>query len=190
MIPLRLESFDETEVIVTDAVAQEEMCRAAQAAGRAEAEAEHAASDARAAQDLAETVARSLQDLAFTWAGAQDLVVAQVGPVLRQMLAALLPQVAVRALAPVVEAEVLPLLREAAADPLRVVLHPDDLAAVEAHLAPASGLVVQADPATPAGTARILRADTERVVDPAAAVARMLAAMDDLFTLNHERLHG
>lgn len=189
MIPLRLECFAEDDAQTADAAALEEMRRTARAEGRAEAEAEHAASSDLARLVLAEDVARSLQALSLTWAGAREEVLAGLEPLLRQILGALLPQTAAVALGPLVADAILPLARSATDRPLRLVLHPDDHAAVLPHL-PATPVVVEADAAALPGTARILLGAAETRIDPTAATQGILAAVDDLFTLNNELRHG
>lgn len=191
MIPLRLESFDETEVLLTDAAELEEIRRVAHAEGRAEAEADQAALMRRAELELAETLSRSLQDMAFAWNSAREEMLAELDPLLRQILGAVLPAAATAALGPLVAEAVAPLAATATAHPLRLVLHPEDLAALRPHLpAPTFPLTIDSDPQAPRGTARVLGGATETRVDPSAAVTEILSALDDLFTLNQELRHG
>ncbi|MDB6452470.1 hypothetical protein [Falsirhodobacter sp. 20TX0035] len=191
MIPLRLESFDENEVLLTDAAELEEIRRLARAEGRAEAEADQAAQMQRAGMELAETLSRSLQDMAFAWNGAREEMLAQFDPLLRQILGAVLPEAASAALGPLVAEAVAPLAAAATARPVRLVLHPEDLAALRPHLpAPTFPLTVDVDPQAPRGTVRVLGGAAETRIDPSAAVTEILSALDDLFTLNQELRHG
>ncbi|WP_128254860.1 hypothetical protein [Falsirhodobacter deserti] len=192
MIPLRLEPFgDASEVVVTDAAALEDVRREARAAGRAEAEAEMAASAEQAEREIAETLSRSLQDMAFAWHGAREQMMQALDPLLRQILNTVLPPMAAAALAPAVADAVLPLAQSATGQPLRLLLHPEDHAAILPRL-PDAGfpLVVQTDAAVARGSALIADGLSETLVDPAGAANAILAALDDFFTLNAEVRHG
>lgn len=193
MIPLRLEAFerDEEPVVVTHPSALEEIRRIAREEGRAEALAEAALAADTAERALAEDVSRSLQEMAFAWHGARDQMLEALDPLLRSVLHTVLPPMAAAALAPQVAEAVLPLARQVTGADVRLVLHPDDRAAIEPRLPPAAfPLTIATDVAIPRGTARLLSAGAETRVDPVAASDAILAALDDFFTLCREVRHG
>lgn len=190
MMALRLEVFEtsETQTVVTDTAAMEEARLAAWQQGfdaGAEAAAQAAASDqTRITEDLA----LSLQAVAFTWHEARVHVLTALEPLLVQMTATLLPQIAHAALAPTVHEAVMPMARGLADAPVTLAIHPDMRPAVAALCAP---FTLEDDPSLTRGQARLTLGQAETRIDLDRATADITAAIRGFFDLTEkDRRHG
>ncbi|MFN3936853.1 MAG: flagellar biosynthesis protein [Gemmobacter sp.] len=146
------------------------------------------ASAARQDEDarLREDLARNLQALSFTFHEARAHVLAALGPLVSDMAAVLLPEIA-RASLPHLVAEALGPFAEMAADaPVRVLVHPDAAPAVRALLPDDASLplTVVEDASLAAGAVRMLLGAVETRLDTDAALGAIRAALSDFLTLN------
>lgn len=158
-------------------------------------EAGHAAGLAEAAartDALDIELIQTLQEIHFGYAEAHAALLAELRPVLRAIVASVLP--------PLVDAgfidHVTGLLEETAKaqlDPApRVTVHPDRLPAVEAAVAQSqTGVTVSADAGLAAHAASVRLGEGAAAIDLTRLVARISAVCDDYFTLTTERTaHG
>lgn len=147
--------------------------------------------DAAAAQEGDQTriradLARNLQSLAFTFQDARTHVLQAVRPLILEMTARLLPEVAREALAPAVLEAVMPLADELADAPLTLVLNPAVREAVEALVAQATGLPMQIEeePSLGEGQVYIRMGPTETKVDLTQVTDDIAAAVRGFFNLS------
>jgi flagellar assembly protein FliH len=141
-----------------------------------------AALDDAAAQARAEA-ARALQALAFTHADARAHVVAALEPLLRAMVARLLPAIARDALVPQIAAVLAGCAAGAAEAPLELVVAPAMRPAVAALLAERADPPVHLveDPALGAGQAWLRQGAGETRIDLDAVAAQIAALIADFF---------
>lgn len=95
--------------------------------------------DAVAAQDqeitrLRGELGRNLRDLSFTYHEAHNHVLTTLEPLLRDMVAKVLPGIAHATLPDIVLEHLMPIARELAGQPIEVVANPANRAAIENHL--------------------------------------------------------
>lgn len=154
--------------------------------------------DAVAAQSdterqLAAEVGRNLQDLSFTHAEARTHVLRGLSPLLDQICARVLPEVAQAALGEVVRETLLPLAEAAADRPVTLLLNPAGRAAVEAALArgPAPPVALVEEPSLGPGQVFLRFDDTEQQIDLDAAAEAIRSAVAAFFHTEQEhRQHG
>lgn len=169
-------------------------------AGWEDAAAAEAASEARLGADLA----RHLQSLGFTFQEARIHVLRMVEPLMVQVVARILPQIAQDTLAPIVAEALMPMAEQLSETPLRLVVNPLMRARVEERLATVTSglpLTVVEEPSLGEGQAYLRLGETELVVDLDQAVARIAEAVHGFFELSQapgpvpvplqaERAHG
>ena len=155
--------------------------------------------DAVAAQDadltrLRNELGQNLQDLAFTYHEAHSHVLRTLEPLLRDMVAKVLPAVAREALGQMVVEELRPLVADLTDAPLSIVTHPENVSMIEdlviAHARfPAE---VRADPTLGPGQAQFRIGPTERVIDLDGVIAAIAAAVSGFFDIEKQELksHG
>lgn len=151
------------------------------AAGWDDAAAAHA--NDRAAAEAKATEA--LQTLGFTYQEARVHVMTALEPLLAEVAAKLLPQIARIALPALVVETILPLAEKHASSPVTLRLHPDTRTAVESLCAASLGLPLSfvEDASLSPGDVRLTLDQAEARVDLDSAVAAIGAAMADYFTL-------
>lgn len=194
---LRLEAFDAPPAPAApapaeDAAAEEARLEAFEAgykAGWDDAVASAEEDRTRMRADLA----RNLQGLAFTYHEARGHVLRSLEPLLRGMVARVLPEVAGRALGPLVAETLRPLAEGLAAAPIAVVVNPASRAAVEAALAaePGPPFAIVEEPSLGEGQVYLRLGAAETRVDLDGALAAIAAAVDEFFHPAEElRQHG
>jgi flagellar assembly protein FliH len=145
-------------------------------------------------QKLAADLAQNLGDLAFTFHEARAHVLKGVEPLLRQMVARILPEVARHALPSLVVEMLDDMVKTSASAPVILKVSPESRAEIEAVLPPSPGfpLEVRVEPTLAEGQVFIRTGEVEQAVDLTAALTEIEAAVDDFFNLNDERLqaHG
>jgi flagellar assembly protein FliH len=146
--------------------------------------------DAAAAQESDQSriradLARNLQSLAFTFQDARTHVLQAIRPLILEMTARLLPEVAREALAPAVVEAVMPLADNLADAPLTLVLNPAVRDRVEALVAQATGLSMQIEeePSLGEGQVYIRLGPTETKVDLTQVTEDIASAVRSFFNL-------
>lgn len=139
----------------------------------------HAEDQRRLRADLA----RSLQALGFTYQEARSHVLKSLAPLMQDMVSKLLPEMAREALAPTVLETLMPLAEQLADEPVTLVVHSDDRAAIEALLEQATGLPVTIveEPTLGEGQAYLRLGGQEVHVDLARATTEIAAAVRGFF---------
>jgi len=190
---LKLEVFETVEphkkaTVVTDIGALEEARLAAYEQGYSAGweDASNATSEdqTRIGADLA----RSIQALGFTYHEARMHVLRAIGPLLQEMVARLLPEMAREALAPVVLETLMPMAETMADAPVSIVMNPAVRPAIEALLERATGLplTVIEEPTLGEGQVYLRLGDTETHVDLDRATAEIAAAVRGFFGLTEK----
>lgn len=154
--------------------------------------------DAVAAQSDAETeqrndVARALQALSFTFHDARAHVLHALSPLIAEVAARLLPEIAHAALPQMVVEALRPYADMASEAPVLIFVHPETRDRVEALVGTRTGLPIRYQDAPELGTGQIsLRlGETESRVDLDAALAAIRGALVDFFDLAaKESRHG
>lgn len=143
-----------------------------------------------------EELARSLQKLAFTWEEARSHILANLEPLLQQLVAVILPEVARDGLALWVLAELLPKATEAASHPPRLLVSPADRPHLEELLTafPLHSLAVQEEAALASGQIRLsLGSDENRQeteIDLATCLTSLQRLIRDHVSNLQEKLDG
>jgi flagellar assembly protein FliH len=195
---VRLEVFDLAKeggegVLVVNADDMEETRQhayeAGYKAGWEDASSAHAAGQA----ELRAEVARNLQAMSFTYHEARGQILRAIEPLLTDIAASLLPEVARIALPAQINAVLLPLAEQATEVPVMLVIHPDSRADVEAFASLPSGLPIaihETDALGP-GQATLRLGEVETRIDMDGAVAAIAALIRDFFELpRKERKYG
>jgi flagellar assembly protein FliH len=140
-----------------------------------------------ASQQRAE-VARALQALVFTHSDARSTVLAALEPLLRAMVARILPEIAQAALVPQIAAVLAAPAAAAAEAPLELVVSPGARGAVEAWLETrgVGDLRIVDDPALGAAQVTIRQGDAETRIDLDGAVTAITTLIADFFD-DHRR---
>lgn len=132
-------------------------------------------------------LARNLQALGFTYHEARNHVLRAVAPLLQDMIAQLLPQVAREALAPTVLDTLLPMAEHLADVPVSVVLNPAARPAVEALLAQtALPVSITEEPTLGEGQVYLRLGPSETHVDLDRATALISQAVRGFFGLSEQ----
>lgn len=147
--------------------------------------------DAAAAQADDQTriradLARNLQTLAFTFQDARTHVLQAIRPLILEMTARLLPEIAREALAPAVVEAVMPLAEGLADAPLTLVLNPAARDRVETLVAQAIGLPmrIEEEPSLDEGQVYIRHGPAETKVDLAQVTDDIATAVHSFFNLS------
>ncbi|MDX5358773.1 MAG: flagellar biosynthesis protein [Rhodobacterales bacterium] len=151
------------------------------------------AAQADAESELRAEIGRNLQALAFSYHDARSHVLRALGPLLADVSARLLPEIAQAALPHLVAEALAPYADLVADAPVRLLLHPASRQRVEALIGPSPGfpLMIQEDPALQPGQIWLSLGETETRVDIDAALTTIRTALDDFFTLSaKEYRHG
>jgi flagellar biosynthesis/type III secretory pathway protein FliH len=147
--------------------------------------------DAVAAQEdagaqMRDDIARALQALSFTYHEARAHVLHALSPLIAEIAARLLPEIAHASLPHLVTEALGPYAEIAAEAPIRLMLNPEARGRVEALLGPTPGvpLTIVEDPELSPGQVWLALGDTETRVDIDAALATIRTALDDFFDLS------
>lgn len=196
---LRLEVFEtasettKPDLVVTDTGLMEEAKLAAFESGYKAGWEDAAAALSEDQNRLQADLARNLQSLAFTYHEARDHVLGALEPLLKEMVARLLPSLARESLGQVVAEALRPLAAERADAPLTLVINPASRAAVEAVVAGNAGLPleIEEEPSLGEGQAYLRFGTRETRIDLDRAIAEIIAAVRDFFALSKkEAPHG
>lgn len=196
---LRLEVFETAaeserpEVLVTDTGHLEEAKLASFEAGYSAGWEDAAAALSEEQSRIRADLARNLQGLAFTYHEARDHVLRALEPLLKEMVARLLPALARETLGQLVVETLRPMAADRAGAPLTLVINPASRPAVELLLAENAGLPLQIneEPSLGEGQAYLRFATSETRIDLDRAIAEIIAAVRDFFALSRkEAPHG
>lgn len=186
----RLEVFESTALptggegaVVPDDTAQQEARLAAFEQGYRAGWDDAVSARAETEDALREDIARSLQGLSFTYHEARTHVLRALAPLMADVAARLLPEIARAGLPQLVADTIAPLAELAAEAPVLLALHPSNRAAVEALLvdAPALPVTLLDEPQLGEGQASLRLGQSELRVDLDAALAAIRAALRDVF---------
>lgn len=191
---LRLEVFetaaetDRPEVLVTDTGHLEEAKLASFEAGYSAGWEDAAAALSEEQNRIRADLARNLQGLAFTYHEARDHVLRALEPLLKEMVARLLPTLARETLGQLVVETLRPMAAERAGAPLTLVINPVSRRAVELVLAENAGLPleIEEEPSLGEGQAYLRFATSETRIDLDRAIAEIIAAVRDFFALSRK----
>jgi flagellar assembly protein FliH len=149
--------------------------------------------DAVAAQDadgakLRADLARNLEDLSFTYAEARAHVLQAMEPLLRDMVAKVLPTIAQETLAPVVLETLRPLAEEMAGAAITVVVNPVNRHKVETMLSTGKTLPLTfvEEPSLGEGQVYLRMGDAESRIDLDGVIAAIGRAVAGFFAMQNE----
>jgi flagellar assembly protein FliH len=197
MRPPRLETFETDGPLVgaaqVDSAALEEMRLAAFESGYKAGwdDAEAARTDADT-QDRA-MVAQALQSMSFTFHDARSHVLHALSPLIAEVAARLLPEIAHASLPHLVAEALTPYADLAADAPVLILAAPESSARIAALVGPQPGLPVRIEEAADLspGQVSLRLGETETRVDLDAALATIRTALDDFFDhAARETRHG
>ncbi len=191
---LRLEVFetaaetDRPDVLVTDTGHLEEAKLASFEAGYSAGWEDAAAALSEEQNRIRADLARNLQGLAFTYHEARDHVLRALEPLLKEMVARLLPTLARETLGQLVVETLRPMAAERAGAPLTLVINPVSRRAVALVLAENAGLPleIEEEPSLGEGQAYLRFATSETRIDLDRAIAEIIAAVRDFFALSRK----
>lgn len=148
-------------------------------------------SEARMAADLA----GNLADLSFTFHEARSHVLAAIEPLLKQIVAKVLPDAARAAMPQIIADIAMQTFGDAASAPVVIVAAPESRDRIEALLPADPGFPIElrAEPTLTGGQAFIRTGGVEQSVDMDATLAAIEGAIADFFTLTHDekvQAHG
>lgn len=142
---------------------------------------------------IRQDVARALQGLSFTYHEARAHVLHALSPLIADIAARLLPELAQTALPHLVADALGPYAEIAADSPIRLLLNPSVRARVEEVLGSSPGLPLTyvEDPELSPGQIWLALGNTETRIDIDAALATIRTALDDFFDLSRkDASHG
>lgn len=149
--------------------------------------------DAVAAQDadsakLRADLARNLEDLSFTYAEARSHVLQAMEPLLRDMVAKVLPVIAQETLAPIVLETLRPLAEEMAGAAITVVVNPANRHTVETLLSTGRTLPLTfvEEPSLGEGQVYLRMGDAESRIDLDGVIAAIGRAVAGFFAMQNE----
>ena len=149
--------------------------------------------DAVAAQDadsakLRADLARNLEDLSFTYAEARAHVLQAMEPLLRDMVAKVLPTIAQETLAPIVLETLRPLAEEMAGAAITVVVNPANRHTVETLLSTGRTLPLTfvEEPSLVEGQVYLRMGDAESRIDLDGVIAAIGRAVAGFFAMQNE----
>lgn len=128
-------------------------------------------------------LANNLQHLSFTYQQARRHLLTSIRPVLQELATRLLPELSREALAPVVLDTLMPLIDDAADQPIGLKLNPLARPAVERLLSQAAGLplLIEEEPTLGEGQVYLRLGEAEYRVDLDQATAEIIKAVHDFF---------
>jgi flagellar biosynthesis/type III secretory pathway protein FliH len=134
---------------------------------------------------LAADLAHNLQSLGFTYHEARVHVLRALEPLLAELVGQFLPEVAKSALGATVLQTLLPLAKNSADLPIKILFNPASRGAIEPFLQQANGppLTLVEEPTLGEGQVFLLLGETEIRIDLDGAIAETKAALKDFFDL-------
>ena len=193
---LRLEVFESEirgalpDTVVLDTMALEEAKLGSYDAGYSAGWEDAAAAQSGEQSQIKADLARNLQSLGFTFQEARMHILRNLEPLLQEMVARLLPELARETLAPVVLEVLMPMAEKLADAPVTLVLNPAARAAVEALLDQATGmpLTLIEEPSLGEGQVYLRMGGAEISVDLDRATAEITAAVRGFFNLPERKI--
>ena len=193
---LRLEVFESEfrgalpDTVVLDTMALEEAKLGSYDAGYSAGWEDATAAQTDGQSQIKADLARNLQSLGFTYQEARMHVLRSIEPLLQEMVARLLPELARETLAPIVLEVLMPMAEKLADAPVTLVLNPAARAAVEALLEQATGmpLTVIEEPSLGEGQVYLRMGGAEISVDLDRATAEITAAVRGFFDLPERKI--
>lgn len=188
-MPLRLEVF-ETEtspqhesVLVVSSGDVEELRLQSYEKGYVAGWEDAVAAAAEERGTLTAEVANNLQRLSFSYHEARNQILRSIRPILTQITARFLPELARVTLAPLVLDRLAPIVEGAVDAKVGLILHPSTRASVEALLTQVTGLelTIVEEPTLGSGQVYLRFGDTEECVDLDAAMAEVSSVLQDFF---------
>lgn len=137
--------------------------------------------------------ANNLQNLGFTYHEARSHLLRSIKPVLVELAAKLLPEVAREAIAPVVLDALMPLIDESLDQPIQIQINPETRPAVERLLTQAAGMTleIEEEPTLGEGQVYVRLGKSELKIDLDGAAAEVIRAVHDFFDYSErEETHG
>jgi len=198
MAPLRLEVFEtdqatDGETIVTDLNAMEEARLAAYEQGYTAGWEDAATAQADEQGRLRADIARNMQALGFTYREARTHVLGAVEPLIRDLVGHVLPQLARKALAPMIVEVLMPVARDAADTPAVLSFNPAIRGLIDSVIEQADGLPLRLveEPTLGDGQVYLRLEGRETRIDLDTALSRIAEATDEFFTLSRQEApHG
>lgn len=128
-------------------------------------------------------LANNLQHLGFTYQQARQHILTSIRPVVQELATRLLPELSREALAPVVLDTLMPLIDDAADQPISLKLNPVARPAVERLLSQAAGLplVIEEEATLGEGQVYLRLGEAEYRVDLGHAATEIIKAVHDFF---------
>lgn len=142
---------------------------------------------------VAEEVARNLQALSFTYHESRSHVLRRLEPLLKDMVAKVLPEMARESLGHFVLEALRPVAAQMTDMPVILSLNPASRAAVEAHLAAETSLPVRIieEPSLSEGQVFLRFDDQEKQIDLDGVILAIAGAVDSFFHFEQqEKAHG
>lgn len=198
MVKLNLEVFETddnavSETIVTDLTALEEVRLAAYEQGYTAGWDDAAAAQSEEQGRMGSELARSFQALGFTFHEARTHVLLSVEPLIRDLVAKVLPRIARDTLPEMIADMLMPLANKIAEEPVTLVFNPSVRVAVERTLEQIEGppFKLCEEPSLGQGQVYLRFGDSETRLDLDEMIDQISAAIDDFFTLSKQEVkHG
>ena len=198
MPPLRLEVFTaetarDGTTIVTDLNAMEEARLASYEQGYTAGWEDAVAAQNTEKSQMAADLAHNLQSLSFTYHEARVHILRALEPLLTEMVAQVLPEIAKGALTATVQAALMPLAETAADSPIKILFNPAARPAIEPLIERSNGppLELVEEPTLGEGQVFLQLGAVETRVDLDGALVEIKAALDDFLTLTtKDPVHG
>ncbi len=194
--PLKLEVFEYLDPADASSVPQhavEEVRLAAYESGYTAGWDDAAAANGEAQGHIRAELGANLQEMAFTYLEARGHVMRSLEPLLRDMVAKVLPEIGRATLGQMVLEAVMPLAAELADAPLTLVLNPASRTLVEPLVVGQSAVpvVIREEPTMGEGQVVLKTGVRERRIDLDDTVARIGSAIDGYFHIEPEaKRHG
>jgi len=198
MPPLRLEVFtaEKTQdgaTFVTDLNALEEARLASYEQGYTAGWEDAVAAQNAEKSQMAAHLAHNLQSLSFTYHEARVHILRALEPLLTEMIAQVLPEIAKGALTVTIQDALMPLAETAADSPIKILFNPAARSSIEPLIEQANGppLELVEEVTLGEGQVFLLLGDVETRVDLDGAIFEIKAALEDFLTLTtKDPLHG
>lgn len=198
MARVRLEVFETDqpapgETIVTDLNAMEEAKLAAYEQGYTAGWEDAATAQSDEQGRMRADIARNMQALGFTYQEARAHVLAAVEPLIRDLVGHVLPQIARRALAPMIVDMLMPVAREAADAPASLSFNPVNRGLIDSVIGQTDGLPLTLieEPTLGEGQVYLRLQGRETRIDLDTTLLRIGEATDEFFTLSRQEApHG
>lgn len=131
-------------------------------------------------------LAGNLRDLSFTYHEARAHVLTGIEPLLREIVASVLPEIAARTLPDLVLERLDGFLKAAAEPPVILMVAPTSRHAIEAILpnSPGFPVIIREEPTLADGQVFLRAGQMEEAIDTSSAITTIQTTIDDFFTVN------